>query len=63
MVESENKSARGREKGVVESESKSESEGGRVVVNVLKSEIRVWNFRESMIYIARYLRFFNFIQY
>ena len=59
MAESENKSERGREKGVVESESK----GGRVVVNVLKSEIRVWNFRESMIYIARYLRFFNFIQY
>ena len=59
MVESENKSARGREKGVVESER----EGGRVAVNVLKGEIRVWNFRESMIYIARYLRFFNFIQY
>ena len=59
MAESENKSERGREKGVVESER----EGGRVAVNMLKSEIRVWNFRESMIYIARYLRFFNFIQY
>ena len=59
MAESENESEGGRKKGVVESESK----GGRVVVNVLTSEIRVWNFRESMIYIARYLRFFNFIQY
>ena len=47
MAESENESEGGREKGVVESESK----GGRVAVNVLKSKIRVWNFRESMIYI------------
>lgn len=63
MVESENESEEGKEKGEAESECKSESEGGRVTVNVLKSEIRVWNFRESMIYIPRYLRFFKIIQY
>ena len=39
MAESENESEGGRKKGVVESESK----GGTMAVNVLKSEIRVWN--------------------
>lgn len=44
VAESESKSEGGREKGAVESES--EGEGGKVAVNVLKSEIRVWNLRE-----------------